>query len=175
MQMASRWIVAIFCLSGCSTQISSKEVFTASSADALVIFGVDSRVGGYEIGFSRYNDTSERNSFTGGKRYDRTLSSPKSMDFIVDTWKPGIYTFTSYCYVGYPQTCVNFSLGTAAFEIKPGKINYLGNVILGERSASQEGFTDDMVKEYLKGFPYVNADLFHVEFRTVQPKGLWDK
>ena len=172
--IASVTVVSASLLSACGATMSNTQAFDRSSSKAIVVFGVATSFGPYEFAFSKFDPATQKNPnpFNANQQYDRTWDGKKELTFTASVWEPGIYAVSHYC---YQRTCLTFMKGTYYYEVKAGQINYLGNYFLDYDEGRFTGYTDDQVKDYLKTFPKVDADLAHPERNPARLKGLWDK
>ena len=158
--------VLVMALCGCATPLTPDDPFTRSDPKALIIFGLDDRVVMSEIIFSKYDPVRGRmqSVWTGHEKYDgMLLGYKKGLRFVAGKWDPGLYMVTSYCY-GY-QVCVILN-PSLYFEVKSGKVNYLGNIMLGRETAGHIGYTDDLAKAYLADFKRVDAEFERVDMTS---------
>src|SRR5437868_7976390 len=118
-RMASA-LLALLTVAGCASGISKSENFTRTDKRAMIVFGVDSKVGGYELGFTPFDPATQKNTkpWSPNYQYDRTLEDPKGLQFTASVWDPGIYAVGHFC---HHRTCIEFKLGTYYFELVPGK------------------------------------------------------
>lgn len=154
-------LVLVLC--GCATPFSSDDSFNRIDTKAFIVFGLDDRVGMNEITFAKYDPVraGPPGFWAGFEKYDSlSVSHRDGLRFVAGKWDPGFYSVAGYCYGN--QTCVRLS-PTLYFEVKPGKINYLGNTMLSRGAASHTGYTDELAKAYLANFKKVDADFERVE------------
>jgi hypothetical protein len=165
--------LSLLILAGCASGISKTENFSRTDKRAMIVFGVNSKVGGYELGFLPFDPATQKNTkpWSPNYQYDRTLENPAGLQLTASVWDPGIYAVGHFC---HHRTCVTFKQGTYYFELVPGKINYIGNFELDELSASRIPDTDDLVAAYLKNYPGVDADIVRPELKRSGLKGMWE-
>jgi hypothetical protein len=161
-------------LIGCASAINKNEKFSRDDSRAMIVLGIDSRVGGYELGFLPFDPETQKNTdpWNPNYQYDNTLTNPQGLQFTASIWKPGLYAIGHFCYGGGQGTCITFKQGTYYFELQPGKVNYIGNFRLDRFAAEHIADTDDDAAAYLKSFPIVDADLVTPELKRTGLKGL---
>lgn len=133
-------ILATMFITGCATQISKNKNFGASDKEGLVVLGVTSVSGPYALYFIKIDPTTCKASNWGGfgdKKFDNTLKSNTSQPhYIIDTFEPGTWVVGQVEYsAGYNLNIVNYSSGTIAFTVEPGKFIHVGDITIAKTSA----------------------------------------
>ena len=161
--------LAILLLGACSSGASKSLNFGPQSDRALLTFGLAPAAPVLSLRIARLDPATCRR--TGSDRsYERTPFpfKPNARSFLVDDLEPGFYAITStYDGAGYIRFQHNFETRADVFEVKRGRINYIGDIALTSYSAEFTGYDETALREHLKGFPGISGEPVRVAtFKT---------
>ena len=149
-------------LSACATQMDEEAPFNASNPEGMVVVGVSSQVGPYEFFFAQFDPATCRivNPIAGSKKFDNTQKRDAGVKhYIADTFKPGFWVVHAFSYkASYTQPVfVDLSQGALAFEVRPGRMLYLGDVALTSAGPRHRGFDLPGLNNFLTRFTRLDA------------------
>ena len=119
-------------LAGCSSSFPSGFAFTPQSERAVLAFGLAPEAPSITMHVARIDPDTCR-LMGGGGRYERTPFpfTPNKRSFVLDDLEPGFYAVTSvYDGAGLVRFSHTFEDKAQAFELRSGRINYVGDLRL---------------------------------------------
>lgn len=139
--IATAFLIVLLGVQAGAQEMKKSDAFAKSSERAVVVIGFPKargfKVDGYQANFFAYK-IEEGQAVSGGKQFyidDESYAGSSRMEYKVAPVDPGTY------YLGYAvwrqtpdvlREC--FSKGTISFEIKPGSVNYIGDILLSPDS-----------------------------------------
>jgi hypothetical protein len=156
-------------LGACSSSAPKNLTFGPQSLRSVLAFGLAPAAPVLSLHLDRLDPATCRVTGTD-RRYEKTPFpfKPNARSFVVDDLEPGFYAITStYDGAGMVRFEHTFENGADAFEVKRGRINYIGDIALKSYSAEFTGYDEAALSEYLKGFPGISGEPMRVAtFKT---------
>jgi hypothetical protein len=152
-------------LAGCSSSFPSGFAFTPQSERAVLAFGLAPEAPSITMHVARIDPDTCR-LMGGGGRYERTPFpfTPNKRSFVLDDLEPGFYAVTSvYDGAGLVRFSHTFEDKAQAFELRSGRINYIGDLRLTSFRPEFTGYDEAALRSHLRTLPRITAEPMRVD------------